>query len=242
MSNYVERIDYKNSSLFICISSMPINRYPSHGHNDLNSFILYVKKKPIFIDSGRYNYVASNYQENQISAYQHNSLTINNMEPLSGICSRKLPDAYSCVNVNTIKNIGDDYVSYEISHDGFKRLFFDKIEHVRKFILYSNRLLVIDKITAINDVIISQFLNLDQSISLININDNILKMRNEVNGMKYKLSYNAHDCNDQSIKAKIKSSDCIISPNYGEQKISQRIEFDTKCSKSFISNIEFSWI
>ena len=241
MSNYVEKLDYKNVTLFICVSSMPINRYPSHGHADLNSFILYVNKKPIFIDPGRYNYVSNNYQENQVSAHQHNSLTINDLEPLSGICSRKLPDAYSSVNVNTIKNIEDDYVSYEISHDGFKRIFNNKIEHVRKFILNPNKILVIDNITSINNIIIKQFLNLDKNISLININDNILKMRNEVNGKKYTLTYNALNNKGLSIRSNINRYDYIISPNYGEQLISQRIEFVTKCSKSFTSNIEFSW-
>ena len=51
------KIVLEDNILFICTEGLANESYPSHRHSDLNSFVLYKKGVPIFIDPGRLNYV-----------------------------------------------------------------------------------------------------------------------------------------------------------------------------------------
>ena len=50
------RVNSNDITLFFHTNPVPEEDNPSHRHNDLTSFVLYYKGRPILIDIGRFNY------------------------------------------------------------------------------------------------------------------------------------------------------------------------------------------
>lgn len=97
-------------------------RFPSHGHNDLGSFIWYHGDIPVIVDPGRYRYTADQVSVNQISGGGHNTLLVNGLSPLSDslkINGAWYPKRYAKANIKGSLLSTNQFAT---EHTGFKRI------------------------------------------------------------------------------------------------------------------------
>ena len=116
-------INFNNHTLIANIpnSKYPIN-YPTHGHNDLGSFVWYNKDIPILVDAGRYRYTLDEISNLQITAEGHNTILINELPPLSdslNLGGSWYPNKYADAEISLSYMNSNEF---SISHTGFNRL------------------------------------------------------------------------------------------------------------------------
>lgn len=115
----------------------------THAHQDLGSFVAYYKGKPVIIDAGRFDYTNSPTSRYGKSANSHNTLIVDDIEPVTEVLGWMLP-AYGKISSGLSVHHNSDNVKILLWHDGFKRIALNKISHERSIILTSNSLEIID--------------------------------------------------------------------------------------------------
>lgn len=116
--------------------------YPTHGHNDITSFVWLFEKRPILIDSGRYRYTKDAISIWQKSALGHSVPLIDGLPPIceSVTSGQYVPVPYGCSKIEAMLK---SHNTIRITNDGFKRG--GKVEkHVREITLVENELHVYD--------------------------------------------------------------------------------------------------
>lgn len=94
--------------------------HPSHGHNDITSFIWIYDDQPLLIDSGRTRYCKDPISTQQHSAYGHNLAFINDFPP----CAESLVTSghwWPTPFAKTKIIVSHQAANVAIKHDGFKR-------------------------------------------------------------------------------------------------------------------------
>jgi hypothetical protein len=103
-----------------------VNKYGSvpvysHGHNDIFSFVLYWKGRPVFIDPGRFNYVPDGFGLYSKEASSHNTFIMDGFEPYP-LTKYIYPPRYRKGESEVTWEERPDGLTFKISHDGFQRL------------------------------------------------------------------------------------------------------------------------
>ena len=143
---------------------------PSHRHNDICSFVLYINGQPILVDTGRPTYNLNDPFGNYgVSAKSHNSVIIDDFEPQVGVRTQRFPVFYSKTNLKIKITEKDNYHRIEFIHDGFSRLRTDKIIFSRSFEIYENYIIIKDSFKGSKEHITSTFLHWYPNL-IININ------------------------------------------------------------------------
>jgi hypothetical protein len=97
-------------------------RFPSHGHNDLGSFIWCHENLPVIVDPGRYRYTVDQISLNQITGNGHNTLLVNGLSPLADslkINGAWFPEKYAKADIKvSLLNKNE----FAIEHTGFRRI------------------------------------------------------------------------------------------------------------------------
>lgn len=123
--SYIDNWLFMEDGVDALITNIPSQhplKYPTHGHNDLGSFIWFNNGLPVIVDPGRYRYTGDSISNSQISAEGHNTLLINNLPPLAD--SLKLggawfPAKYANADIRVFLNNTHEF---SIEHTGFKRI------------------------------------------------------------------------------------------------------------------------
>lgn len=137
------RFDYKSSTLFLHVEPNGIPEFPGHFHNDLCSFSLYLEGSPLLVDIGRLSYCNDYLSRYGISAKAHNSLQIDGLDPYP---DKKFPEIWTrfCDKPTVFWAEGANSLEIKIKQSGFKRIFNDKVNHERKFVLFSTHMVIED--------------------------------------------------------------------------------------------------
>ena len=117
----------------------------THAHQDLGSFVAYYNGKPIIIDTGRLDYTNSKTSIYGKSSNSHNTVIIDDIEPVAEVFGWMLPTYGKISSVLRVERNVDD-VRIFFRHNGFKRIALNKISHERNIILTSDSLEIIDNI------------------------------------------------------------------------------------------------
>lgn len=139
------RLDWGNLTIFWHVEPKGTRPLRSHGHNDIGSFCLFYKGTPVFIDPGRMN-----YQQNLIgrygrSAFAHNSILIDDLDPF--VINRRNFYHPSYIEGNSWVEWenNDNSLMLKISHSGFSRIG-KKIIASRFFICSNDEIMIKDQI------------------------------------------------------------------------------------------------
>lgn len=149
--SFWHRIEFGEFTLFVFARAEYGKLIASHKHNDLGSFVLYLKGKPVLIDSGRLDYTNSLMSKYGKEAKSHNSLFINNFPPSIDEPSW-FHKGYSSVAVNTSIAQTQDSSIFIIKHSGFMRLIAHKINHERRFKLTYDSFSIEDRIAGFGEI------------------------------------------------------------------------------------------
>ena len=224
---------YKKNEIFFAsnISSRINSHQTFHHHNDLTSFILFYKSFPVIIDLGRCDYTKNQLSMYHFSSFSHNSIFIDGLGLYPQFFYKNFfPKEYFKKFIK--KNIIIKTVNgFKINTDGFKR--YNLLSnYTREFKLFSNRLIIEDKI----------FSNVKRNIKLIyNLSNHLKLLSNSNNLITFLLKKNKilFDFNHNKIPMNFSFTKVLLSQNYGKKIYVNQlmVSFTYKGNLSFLSKI-----
>jgi hypothetical protein len=159
------RVEAFNWSLLMYGPSRDGKPSATHSHHDLCGFELYYKGKPILVDIGRLDYTNSRQSIYGKSAYGHNTVVVDNYEPVIDALSW-MNKSYGSVSVSINTSVLEREVIVVIRHDGFRRLTRSTVTHQRTIRLLPEAVEILDEIDGRGDCTIASFLHFGQEITL----------------------------------------------------------------------------
>ena len=237
----------KDVTIFFHTDPIPDRDNPSHRHNDLTSFVFYFRGEPILVDIGRFNY---NYNHligsYGFSAKAHNCITIDDFGPSAGVNNRRIPDFYRSSKVQIKHLITSDQFQFEVSHNGYCRIFGDKIFHNRKFILSEKKLVIIDELKGFKKHNICTYFHWYPMLKLIKSDQMLFSVLsrkdNHFNGI---FKYIRGLGNKSEIKSSLLFDNydglgCYF-PNYGTKRRSYSLVFKQNEKLPIINKFNLEW-
>ena len=241
------RVNSKDITLFFHTNPVPEKDNPSHRHNDLTSFVLYYKGRPILIDIGRFNYnVNHSIGSYGCSAKAHNCITIDEFGPQAGITNRRLPDFYRSSKVTTDYSINSDQFVFKIEHSGFCRLFGDPIIHKRIFKLSSGSFSIEDELNGKKRHHIDTYFHWDSDLSLKKVEDGNFIVKDIINKQfKGVFQYENIKRHSENFQSRL-FNDCpdgfgCYFPNYGLKKKITSLVFSQYEKLPIINKYSLEW-
>jgi len=110
---------------------------PGHAHSDTFNFELYVKNKPVIVDTGLSTYEANKLRAKERSTSSHNTVEINGMN------QSQVWGGFRVAQRAKVIELVEDENSIFATHDGYKKLGY---MHTRKWKFTENSITVIDTI------------------------------------------------------------------------------------------------
>ena len=224
---------YKKKEIFFAssISNKINNLRSTHQHNDLTSFVLFYRSFPVIIDLGRYDYTKNQVSLYHHSSFAHNSIFIDGLSLHPQLFYKNFfPNEYfkKFIKKNTIIKMVN---GFKIITDGFKR--YNLLSnYTREFKLFSNRLIIEDRISSTVKREIKLIYNLSNHLKLLsNSNNSITFLLN-----KKKILF---DFNKNEIPINFSFTKVFLSQYYGKKTYANQltISFAYKGNLSFLSEI-----
>lgn len=138
------RLDFQQATVFWHVEPTGSPLFPSHGHNDTGSFVLFLNGEAVLIDSGRFSYMENKEGLYGMSAAAHNQVTVDGAEPFIYRRRSHYPEFFRKVNVKCEHRMLDSAFEFHLRHEGFKLLFNDKIVFDRTFKVEKNKFIIED--------------------------------------------------------------------------------------------------
>ena len=232
--------------LFFHTDPIPKKDNPSHRHNDLTSFLLYYKGKPVLIDVGRFSYnIDDSIASYGYSAKAHNCLTVDELGPQAGINNRRLPDFYRSSRVITQYSLDSSQFKFEIEHDGFSRLFGDPIIHKRVFILSKGCFSIEDELNGKKKHHINTYFHWSPKIKIIKNDDRNFRVNslkdNQFEGLFHYKCDGLSDDNFQSTLINDNNSMGCYFPNYGKKEKITTLYFSQNLKLPIVNKYILEW-
>ena len=237
----------KDITLFFHTDSVPKKDNPSHRHNDLTSFVLYYKGKPIIIDIGRFNYsIDDPIGSYGYSAKAHNCLTVDKLGPQAGINNRRLPDFYRSSKVTTDYSIDSKQFEFIIEHNGFCRIFGDPVKHTRTFKLCNGCFSLEDKLMGKKNHKIKTLFHWNHDLRLIKNDEGSFKVDNlndqQFEGLFRCQNDGIYEGNFQSTLIKNNNNGMgYYFPNYGIKEEITTLVFSQDEKLPIVNKYSFEW-
>ena len=203
----------------LVFNTFPLN-FPTHGHNDLGSFIWFYDNIPIIVDPGRYRYTYDKISISQLSTRYHNTVLINELAPLADSLKNGgnwYPLKYANAEIKgTIINDNE----FIIEHTGFKRV--NKVGiHSRRFQLNESELCVEDFIQG--DGLHTISLNWHMGPNITQITSNEFQFNNS----STIISFQTKESNN--LNCELSTGNYYLSSEYGQFQESICINAIYKC-------------
>lgn len=149
-------VDISDGWFFVCANSQSITgnipypeyplKYPTHGHNDLGSFIWAIEDRIILSDAGRFRYTKDTVSQQQIVGQGHNCLLVDGFSPVAeplNVNGGWNPGYYSSADIK-VSQIGEN--TMVLKHTGYDRIP-NITDHTRIITLGDNTMVVEDIIS-----------------------------------------------------------------------------------------------
>jgi len=134
------RLDYDNITIFWHVEPAGTPLFPSHGHCDTGSFVMFIEGEQLLIDPGRFSYVDNNEGVYGITATAHNQPTIDGHDPFLYHHRNRYPEFYIKSKPEVSSKWTKEGFELTLRHDGFGRIVGDQITFERTFKVYKKRL------------------------------------------------------------------------------------------------------
>lgn len=200
-------------------NNFPLN-FPTHGHNDLGSFIWFNNSLPVIVDPGRYSYTTDEISISQLSTKHHNTILIDDLPPVADSLKNGgnwFPFKYANAKIKGSFINENEFI---IEHNGFNRI--NKVGiHTRKFQL-------IESVLTIEDVIEGEgihniALNWNLAPDYTQISDTEITFKSKSNTLSFQSRQNDNSFYQLSI------SNFFLSSEYGQFQESICINTLYKC-------------
>jgi hypothetical protein len=140
------RLDYENITIFWHVEPAGTPLFPSHGHCDTGSFVMFIAGEQLLIDPGRSSYVDNNEGRYGITATAHNQVTIDGYDPFLYHNRNRYPEFYIKSKPEVNYKWNNESFELTLRHDGFGRIVGDSIKFERAFKVCKESLTIQDKL------------------------------------------------------------------------------------------------
>jgi uncharacterized heparinase superfamily protein len=127
----------RDYELFVDIGNIGPDYIPGHAHSDTLNFLLYLKNKPILVDTGTSTYDRTDRRVLERSTASHNTVSVNGLEQSEVWASFRVGRRAKIIraeqNANSILGI----------HNGYK---FIGVEHQRSWHWSESKLMIVDEL------------------------------------------------------------------------------------------------
>lgn len=166
------RLDFGAVTMFWHIEPMGSPIFPTHSHCDTGSFVLYLNGEQLLIDIGRFSYLNNAEGFYGISASAHNQITVDGMDPFIYNHWPRYPDFYRIVKPVYHYEWTDSGFQFYLRHEGFGRIFGDKIIFERTFNISKNQIIIHDNISGGKTHDVTTYFHWAPNINLAHPDDN----------------------------------------------------------------------
>lgn len=132
-------------TLFVRACSTDGSAVAGHEHDDLGSFVLFRRGRPLLVDPGRFDYTGGPLSRYGRSARAHNTLLVEGMGPAAGGSTWMAP-RYAAVEATLTQRTDEDAIVVMVEHDGFGRLANGAVRHRRVLRLSASGLAIEDQL------------------------------------------------------------------------------------------------
>ena len=181
-----------NYELFIDVGNIGPDYIPGHAHSDTFNFILYVKGKPVIVDTGISTYEKNNLRQAERSTKSHNTVVLNDEE------QSQIWSGFRVAKRAKIIELKESNEFIEASHNGYKKKL--NAIHKRRFEYLDNEINIIDTIISSKEHMGEMFLHfhpdtkIDISCNIMKVEDITISVEHankiEIKNYNYSLGFN----------------------------------------------------
>ena len=242
------RLDYDNITIFWHVEPAGTPLFPSHGHCDTGSFVMFIEGEQLLIDPGRFSYIDNNEGTYGITATAHNQVTIDGYDPFIYYHRHRYPEFYKKSRPDVGYKWTKEGFELTLRHDGFGRIVGDNITFERTFKVYKKGLNIQDRFIGNKKHYVRTYFHWAPGLEIFKTED--VKCF-EISGeklfrqAKISISMNNMSSDDSMRKENIQTS-CEIKndwfyPRYGVKEKSKTLVYCNHMKFPLINNYTLSW-
>jgi hypothetical protein len=242
------RLDYDNITIFWHVEPAGTPLFPSHGHCDTGSFVMFVEGEQLLIDPGRLSYVDNNEEIYGITATAHNQPTIDGYGPFLYYHRNRYPEFYIKSRPEIDYKWIDEGFELTIGHDGFGRIVGDSITFERTFKVYKKRLNIRDNFIGNKKHYVRTYFHWAPGLEIFKTKDvNYFEVKGEKQFKQARISISLDNMSsDDSMKKENIQTSCEIKddwfyPRYGVKEKSKTLVYCNHMKFPLINNYTLSW-
>jgi len=242
------RLDYDNIAIFWHVEPEGTPLFPSHGHCDTGSFVMFIEGEQLLIDPGRSSYIDNNEGISGITAAAHNQVTIDGYDPFLYHHRNRYPEFYIKSKPEVRYQWTKEGFELALRHDGFGRIVGDQITFQRTFKVYKKRLNIQDSFIGNKRHYVGTYFHWAPGLEIFKTEDADCF---EINGRKLfkqaKISISVDNMSsDDSMKKENIQTSCEIKndwfyPRYGVKEKSKTLVYCNHMKFPLINNYTLSW-
>jgi hypothetical protein len=242
------RLDYDNITIFWHVEPAGTPLFPSHGHCDTGSFVMFIEGEQLLIDPGRSSYVDNNEGRYGITATAHNQITIDGYDPFLYHHRNRYPEFYIKSGPEVSCQWAREGFEFALRHDGFGRIIGDHITFERTFKVFNKRLNIQDSFIGNKKHYVRTYFHWAPGSEIIKTEDvNCFEISGgkQFKQARISISLDSISSNDSKINENIKTS-CEIKndwfyPRYGVKEKSKTLVYSNHMKFPLINNYTLSW-
>jgi len=242
------RLDYDNITIFWHVEPAGTPLFPSHGHCDTGSFVMFIEGEQLLIDPGRLSYVDNNEGRYGITAAAHNQVTIDGYDPFLYHHRNRYPEFYIKSKPVVSYQWTKEGFEFTLRHDGFVRIVGDQITFERIFKVYKKGLNIKDSFIGNKKHYMRTHFHWAPGLEIFKTEDvNCFEISGEKLFKQAKISISADNMSsDDLMKKENIQTSCEIKndwfyPRYGVKEKSKTLVYCNHMKFPLINNYTLSW-
>jgi hypothetical protein len=242
------RLDYDNITIFWHVEPAGTPLFPSHGHCDTGSFVMFIEGEQLLIDPGRSSYIDNNEGRYGITAAAHNQITIDGYDPFLYHHRNRYPEFYIKSRPEVCYKWVKEGFEFIVSHDGFGRIIGDQIIFERTFKVYKKGLNIQDRFIGNKKHYVRTYFHWAPGLEIFKTKDaNYFEVNGEKQFKQAKISISADNMSgDDSMKKENIQTSCEFKndwfyPRYGVKEKSKTLVYCNHMKFPLINNYTLSW-
>lgn len=241
------RLDYDNITIFWHVEPAGTPLFPSHGHCDTGSFVMFIRGEQLLIDLGRSSYVDNNEGIYGITATAHNQVTVDGYDPFLYYHRNRYPEFYIKSRLEVSYKWTKEGFEFTLRHDGFGRIVGDQIIFERTFKVYKKRLNIQDSFIGRKKHYVRTHFHWAPGLEIFKKDVNRFEISGEKLFKQAKISISVDNMSsDDSMtknndKASYKVKNDWLYPRYGVKEKSKTLVYCNHVKFPLINNYTLSW-
>ncbi len=238
------RLDLHSLTVFWHVEQKGIPLFPSHGHCDTGSFVLFFDGEYLFTDPGRYNYYEDKVGFYGVTGQAHNQVIIDGLDPFLYYKNDRYPFFYKESEVTCFHEWRGMDFFFKITHSGFTRISGDKIKFERSFHIRNSRLVIKDRINGNKKHKVTTYFHLPPGLKAENTDMErafkIIGIKG-VTSMEFNMKSSSHNSTGVLYNESIDIMNDFFFPAYGKKVNAKTLRFEMVVQLPISNSYTLEW-